>query len=219
MSVIQVRTRENYIRFKCPVCSANSLCDIHYMSIPTHMQTQTHMLVCRACGQGSVWKMFDRKNNFNYNLRLVDPIISDSPPAVADMPEDVKADYEEARLVVNHSTRAAAALLRLALQKLCRHLGEPGEHIDTDIRSLAKKPEFGERLIRAADTLRIIGNNAVHPGEMNEKDIDNVANGLFELINLIVTAGITEPKKWDAMYEALPENPRMAAEKKDGRDK
>ncbi|WP_394809828.1 DUF4145 domain-containing protein [Nitrosomonas sp.] len=163
--------------------------------------------------------MSDRKDNYNYNLRLVDPILSDAPPAAADMPEDVKADYEEARLVVNHSTRAAAALLRLALQKLCRHLGEPGEHIDTDIRSLAKKPEFGERLIRAADTLRIIGNNAVHPGEMNGEDIDNVANGLFELLNLIVTAGITEPRKWDAMYEALPEKPRKAAEKKDGRDK
>lgn len=132
MSVIQVRTKENYIRFKCLVCSANSLCDIRYMSIPTSMPTQTHMLVCRACGQGSVWKMFDRKDNYNYNLRLVDPILSDAPPAAADMPEDVKADYEDARLVVNHSTRAAAALLRLALQKLCRHLGEPGEHIDTD---------------------------------------------------------------------------------------
>jgi hypothetical protein len=134
------------------------------------------------------------------------------------MPEDVKKDYEEARLVVNHSTRAAAALLRLALQKLCRCLGEPGEHLDTDIRSLAQQPEVGERVIRAADTLRITGNNAVHPGEMNEEDIDEISKGLFDLLNLIVNAAITEPKKWDAMYEALPEKPRKAAEKKDGRD-
>jgi hypothetical protein len=55
--------------------------------------------------------MFDRKDNYNYNLRLVDPILSDAPPAAADMPGDVKADYEEARLVVNNSTRAAAALV------------------------------------------------------------------------------------------------------------
>jgi len=217
MRISQVRTQNNYIRFSCPICSANSLCDIHYMSIPTHMTTDTYMLVCRACGHGSVWKMFDRKDNFNYNLRLVEPILSNAPLAAPDMPDDVIADYDEARLVVNHSTKAAAALLRLALQKLCRHLGEPGEHIDTDIRSLAKKPEFGERLIRAADTLRITGNNAVHPGEMNEEDIDNVSNGLFDLLNLIVNAAISEPKKWDSMYEALPENPRKAAEKKDGR--
>jgi len=52
---------------------------------------------------------------------------------------------------------------------------------------------------------------------MNEEDIDNVSNGLFGLLNLIVNAAITEPGKWDAMYEALPENPRKSAEKKDGR--
>jgi hypothetical protein len=175
------------------------------------------MLVCRACGQGSVWKQFDRKDNYNYKLRLVDPIISDAPHASDDMPEDVKADYEEARLVVNYSTRAAAALLRLSLQKLCRYLGEPGNQIDTDIRSLAKKPGFGEQLIRAADTLRITGNNAVHPGEMSEDDIDNISNGLFDLLNLIVNSGITQPKRWDAMYDSLPEKTRKAAEKKDKR--
>ncbi len=52
---------------------------------------------------------------------------------------------------------------------------------------------------------------------MNEEDIDNISNGLFGLLNLIVNAAISEPKKWDAMYEALSENSRKAAEKKDGR--
>lgn len=131
--------------------------------------------------------------------------------------EDVGKDDEEARLVASYSPKAAAALLRLALQKLCKHLGEPGAHIDTEIRSLAKRPEFGERLVKAADTLRIAGNNAVHPGEMDEQDIDNICNGLFGLLNLIVQAGITQPKEWDAMYQGLPEKPRQAAEKKDGR--
>lgn len=148
---------------------------------------------------------------------MVDPILPSAPQASEDMPEDVVSDYEEARLVAAYSPRSAAALLRLALQKLCKYLGEPGTHIDTDIRSLAKRPEFGERLIKAADTLRIAGNNAVHPGEMNEQDIDNICNGLFGLLNLIVHAGITQPKEWDAMYQGLPEKPRQAAEKKDGR--
>ena len=217
MRIIKVRSQGNAIRFACPVCSATSICDIEYMSIQRHMSTTTYMLVCRACGQGSVWKQLNRKKNYHYDLSLIDPIIPDAPAPSEDMPGDVKTDYEEARSVVNYSPRAAAALLRLALQKLCRYLGEPGEHIDTDIRSLAKKPEFGERLIRAADTLRIAGNNAVHPGEMSEDDIDDVAKGLFRLLNLIVSEGITQPNRWDAMYEALPEKPRKAAEKKDGR--
>lgn len=219
MGTINVATRDNIIWFSCPICRANSLCDILYMTATGFKQsTQTYFLVCRACSNGSVWRQFNRKDNFNYELRLVDPVTPDAPGPTADMPEDVKADYNEARLIAHSSPRAAAALLRLALQKICKHLGEPGKHIDTDIRSLAKRPEFGERLIKAADTLRITGNNAVHPGEMSEEDIDNGAMGLFGLLNLIVNAGITEPKKWDAMYKALPEKPRKAAETKDGRD-
>ena len=218
MTILNVRTQENRIKFNCPICAVRSLSDIQHMSIQGHgFDTKTFMLVCRACGNGSVWKQFNRKDNFHYDLRLVDPIVPDAPKAVKDMPEDVKADYEEARLITANSPRGAAALLRLSLQKLCRHFGEPGNHIDTDIRALAKKPEFGERLIRAADTLRITGNNAVHPGEMNNEDIDNVAKGLFDLVNLIVTAGITDPNKWDSMYESLPEKARKSAEKKDGR--
>jgi transcription elongation factor Elf1 len=217
MRILQIRPPMDVdTRFNCPICSANSLCDIYYMKVEvTHIETNARMIVCRACGQGSIWRQFDREDNYNYSLRLIDPILSDAPSASDDMPEDVKADYEEACLVVNYSTRAAAALLRLSLQKLCRHLGEPGKHIDTDIRSLAKKPEFGERIIKAADTLRIVGNNAVHPGEMNENDIDNICNGLFDLLNLIVDFGITKPKCWDAMYNSLPGKQRKDAEKKD----
>jgi hypothetical protein len=89
------------------------------MSIQAFMaDTKTHMLVCRACGNGSVWKQFDRKDNFNYKLRLVDPILPDAPEPLPDMPEDVAKDYNEARMVSSYSSRASAALLRLALQKL-----------------------------------------------------------------------------------------------------
>jgi hypothetical protein len=223
MQIIEIRQKERSIRFACPICRNNSICDIEHMSIPKNVRTQeylnteSYMLVCRACNQGSIWKQFQRKNNFNFNLRLIDPITSPAPLPANDMPEAVKKDYEEARLVSMYSSRASAALLRLGLQKLCKHLGESGEHLDTDIRSLAKRPEIGVRLIQAADTLRIVGNNAVHPGEMNEEDIDNVSDGLFNLLNLIVTSAITEPNKWDVIYQSLPEKPREAAEKKDGR--
>jgi hypothetical protein len=218
---LSINSRDGTFRFQCPVCRAGSICDICYMGIAAigiQYATQTYMLICRACGQGSVWKQFDRQDNFRYKLRLVDPIVPDAPAPFKDMPADVAKDYEEARLVSSYSPRAASALLRLSLQKLCVHLGEPGKNIDTDIRALARKPEFGERLIRAADTLRITGNNALHPGEMDEADIGKSCKGLFDLVNLIVHAGITQPKAWDAMYEALPEGARQAAEKKDGRN-
>lgn len=131
------------------------------------------------------------------------------------MPEDVKQDYMEAAEVYHRSPRAAAALLRLSLQKLCVHLGEKGKNIDIDIRELAKKDILPQMLIKVADTVRIAGNNAVHPGEMSAEDIDHVASKMFLMINLIVQKGISDPKEMEELYNMTPESPRAAAEKKD----
>lgn len=46
--------------------------------------------------------------------------------ANADMPEAVKALYNEAAIIYNKSPRAACALLRLAVERLCNELGETG---------------------------------------------------------------------------------------------
>ncbi|ULL08166.1 DUF4145 domain-containing protein [Pseudomonas putida] len=133
------------------------------------------------------------------------------------MPEDVRVDYEEAADIFRRSPRAAAALLRLALQKLCVHLGEKGDKIDIDIRELARKNVLPQLLIKVADTVRITGNNAVHPGEMASEDIDLVASKMFLMLNLIVTKGITEPKELAALYEMVPEGARVSAEQKDAK--
>ncbi|MGE8370964.1 MAG: DUF4145 domain-containing protein [Pseudomonas putida] len=134
---------------------------------------------------------------------------------VADMPDDVREDYEEAAEIFGRSPRAAAALLRLALQKLCVHLGEKGDKIDVDIRELARKNVLPQMLIKVADTVRIAGNNAVHPGEMAPEDVDFVASKMFLMLNQIVTKGISEPKELNALYEMVPEGARAVAEKKD----
>lgn len=222
MTELHRKSQESVIYHKCPsiLCGARSLADIHPLPISgkeLFRVLEWEVLSCRACGSISIWRITKRKSNYDYWLKLVDPVSSSAPSAHPQMPEDVRKDYEEAGRVVEGSPRSAAALLRLALQRLCVHLGEAGNHLDTDIRKLAQRPEFSERLVRAADTLRIIGNNAVHPGRLSDEDVGSVAKGLFDLLNLIVEHGISAPAKWDAMYESLPEGPRREAERKDGR--
>jgi hypothetical protein len=130
--------------------------------------------VCSNCNGTSIWNGTDG--------RCVDPVIGGGPRPHIEMPEDVKADYEEARQIVGLSPRGACALLRLAVQKLCVDLGEVGENINTDIASLVQKG-LPVEVQQALDTLRVIGNEAVHPGELDLRDDLETATKLFDLLN------------------------------------
>ena len=61
----------------------------------------------------------------------------------------------------------------------------------------------------------MIGNEAVHPGQMDLKDDLNTAETLFGLVNLIAEKMISEPKHVDAVYESLPQGKREAIERRD----
>jgi hypothetical protein len=134
---------------------------------------------------------------------IVHPRVTAGPPPNEDMPGDVRGDYVEAQSIANYSPRAAGALLRLSIQKLCKSLGEPGKDINTDIGSLVSKG-LPVRIQKALDILRVVGNECVHPGTMDlEDDIETVTK-LFELVNLIVQDQITDPKAIDTLYGSLP---------------
>lgn len=133
-----------------------------------------------------------------------------------DMPEAVKADYQEARDIVNVSPRGAAALLRLSIQKLCVALGENEGSIDKDIKSLVGKG-LPVGIQQALDVVRVVGNNAVHPGELTTDDIAEVSISLFELINAIVEERIARPRALEELYLRLPEGARNAIERRDGK--
>lgn len=144
------------------------------------------------------------------------PESTTAPPPHPDMPEAVRYDYEEARLIANKSSRSSAALLRLAIQKLCIELGEKGRNINDDIVSLVQKG-LPVEIQQALDIVRVVGNNAVHPGESSRGDVSEIAKGLFELVNKIVGDRISRPKKLQAMFEKLPAGVREAIQRRDGK--
>lgn len=164
--------------------------------------------VCRNCTNFSIWSESEE--------RCIDPVIGSGPRPHIDMPDDVKADYEEARRILGQSPRGACALLRLCVQKLCKDLGEKGDNINGDIASLVQKG-LPEEVQEAMDSLRVIGNNAVHPGEMDLKDDTETASALFNLLNFVVEEMIAKPKRRRGVFDKLPVSVREAIKKRDGK--
>lgn len=131
-----------------------------------------------------------------------------------DLPQDIASDYREASSILNLSPRGAAALVRLCIQKLCIHLGQEGKNINNDISELVKNG-LDPRIQKALDSVRVIGNNAVHPGIMDLKDDRATAESLFKLLNLIAEKTISEPKHVDEVYDMLPPSARAAIAERD----
>ncbi|MGP9552132.1 DUF4145 domain-containing protein [Halomonas sp. AOP42-D1-22] len=122
-----------------------------------------------------------------------------------DLPPYIIKLFEEAREIVGSSPKGAAALLRLSIQYLCKELGESGKDINRDIASLVSKG-LNPLVQKALDVVRVIGNEAVHPGEINLDDNRDTALQLFNVLNLIAEQMITHPKQVEAMYSGLPES-------------
>jgi hypothetical protein len=64
----------------------------------------------------------------------------------------------------------------------------------------------------------VVGNNAVHPGEINITDTPEGAHRLFDMLNFIVEDRIARPKHIQSLYEKLLEPARAAVAKRDGGD-
>jgi hypothetical protein len=146
------------------------------------------------------------------------PKASTAPHAHPQMPDDVKRDFDEARLVVEDSPRSAAALLRLAIQRLVEnHLeADEGDRLYDQIGELVEEGVIAPRIQRALDAVRVIGNNSVHPGEMDMDDNRETAEVLFTLLNEIVDEAIARDERIDAVYEQLPEGALEGIENRDG---
>lgn len=163
-----------------------------------------HVSECFNCQNFSVW----------VHDKLLFPESRQGPPPNPDMSDSVRMDYEEASKILNLSPRGAAALLRLAIQKLCKELGEKGDNVNDDIASLVKKG-LAPLIQKALDSVRVIGNDAVHPGTLDLKDDPDTAAKLFRLVNIIVEQMISNPKHVDELFDKIPANKKKGIEERD----
>jgi len=145
---------------------------------------------------------------------LVYPARGEATAPNPDMPAEIARDYLEASSILDLSPRGSAALLRLAIQKICMYLGGSGDNINNDIAWLVSNG-LDVRVQQALDVVRVVGNNAVHPGQIDLQDDRATAERLFGLVNLISEVMISQPRHVAKMYESLPETVRTAIEKRD----
>jgi hypothetical protein len=201
--------------FNCPHCGAFAQqCWHNYPNVQEaryhghgvpNPQTAVGLSYCIHCQEFALW-LFDK---------MIAPVRGNAPPPNADLPPDVKGLYEEAASISALSPRGAAALLRLAIQHLATHLGGEGKNINADIASLVSKG-LPLKVQQALDIVRVVGNNAVHPGQVDTDD-PKVVGELFVLVNLIAEYMISMPNRVSGLYEKLPEPAREAIEKRDGK--
>lgn len=157
---------------------------------------------CTNCHHMTVW----RKDRMMYPKCTT---VDDPNP---DMPEEVKNCYLEAASVLNDSPRSAAALLRLGLQHLLSFLlGKSSSgNMYRDIATYSSKSPI--QITKALDTIRLAGNESVHPGEINLNEDPEYASFLFVLMNMICEESITRPKKLEEAYQKLPKSKRIVSD-------
>jgi hypothetical protein len=132
-----------------------------------------------------------------------------------DLPEDIQIDYLEAASILNQSPRGAAALLRLAIEKLVNSLDAKGKDLNKKIGDLVDKG-LSPKIQKALDVVRVIGNGSVHPGQIDIRDDPETARALFRLVNVITDGMITKPKEVDSLYdELIPESHKNGIESRD----
>lgn len=150
---------------------------------------------CYNCKELSIW----------VHDKIVYPNTKIEIKPNSDLPDYITKLFNEAREIVDLSPKGAAAILRLCIQHLCKELGESGKKIDKDIASLVSKG-LNPLVQKALDVVRVIGNEAVHPGEINLDDNKDIAIKLFGLVNIISEQMISHPKQVEELYNGLPED-------------
>ena len=203
--------------FTCPHCGTLSIMTLsmHHFQEDAYVDNMTHAIAyhnelyiarCYSCGKKIIW----------IDGQYIYPNII-AEEANPDLPESVKQLYNEAGLIYNQSPRAACALLRLAIERLCNELGETDRDINKNIGALVKKG-LPKKIQQALDFVRVIGNRAVHPGKI-EFDVDDIttSRSLIRLVNMIGQSMITEPKEIEDMYQQLPDSTKKSIERRDGK--
>ncbi|MCU4831884.1 DUF4145 domain-containing protein [Bacillus cereus] len=165
------------------------------ISVFSSSEWHVDMSICTICLEYMIWK----------DYKFIYPNFHTIEDPCADMPEEVKNLYNEARAVVNLSPKSACALLRLAVEKLLiEGLNCPPKNsVNNNIKLLKEEGKLSEPIEHALNAVRLVGNAAVHAGKINLDDKSDYAYTLFGLLNYIVDDLISRPARAEAFLKTI----------------
>ncbi len=157
---------------------------------------------CSACKGRSLW----------FEQQLVYPKAERAEVVPTDLPNEMKKDFEEAAGVAPISPRAAAALLRMIVEELCKKQSGKTKFEDAiaELERRGLPPQIGT----AMDVVRWNGNEALHAGRLYGNDDAATVALLFRLVTTIVAWAITDRRELQELYEKIPPDKRKAAEER-----
>ena len=107
-------------------------------------------------------------------------------------------------------------MLPLSVQMLCKHLGGKGKNIDDDIGELVARG-LPLQVQQALDSLRVYGNNAVHPGQIDLSDDLVIVGRLFRCLNFIVDQMITQRRMLQELADGIPQAQKDGIQRRDAK--
>ncbi|RWM97685.1 MAG: DUF4145 domain-containing protein [Mesorhizobium sp.] len=190
-------------KFKCPRCSvvaAQAWTGI-FKKTPQRtpngyvarevMISDLGLSTCDACGASCLW----------FEGQLVYPSQAIAHQVPEDLPAEVRKDFEEAAAIAGASPRAAAALLRMCIEGLCKKVAGKDKFEDAIVE--LERQGIPTPVTVALDVVRLTGNEALHGGRLYGSDDAKTVATLFRLASLIVSWAITEKKELQELVSSI----------------
>jgi hypothetical protein len=213
----------------CPYCNSDKGIEFRYLSKyeddcysmnlsdPYIYEHKGHMFVseCIACGRlilsddygGQLSPELFDKTEILYPANFI------SNGAI---PEEVRVTYEMAKRIQNLNAEAFALSIRKCVEIICKLHGIEKGNLANKLKKLCKENSLPDLMDEAANSIRLIGNQAAHDIEdihpINAQQIDDFFIILVEYI-YVVPAKL----KWFKHINNLPEDKEAPPITKDGR--
>ena len=176
-------------KFTCPLCYTLApqewTCFVSYGQVEIVNNLQIWTSLCTSCKKNCLW----------HGGEKIYPDTSNAPLPNEDLSSEVREIYQEAASILQKSPRAAAALLRLAIEHLCKEQECKGKTLHDQIKSLAEKDHKLQKVVESLDIVRFVGNAGVHAGTIQINENPDIVEGMFALINYAANQLLTAQRE------------------------